>query len=209
MKIFIRYSSFKSKNNLIPIGLPPRYASKINIHWDASCRPDPDFDPQFPSTGLCRSPIVQNFISKNINKNIIVYYFYTFRSNGTDYIAISSKFKIQHISSTHGNAFSWLTLQGISNNNIPLHIVVDSQGVFRNCTNTTHSQTTPPDDTYSNRSNYKLVHLSWLCNKTNHPIVITKNGFINALLKRNATLTNPKIKFNSLKQLQNSVVVIQ
>lgn len=209
MKIFIRYSSFKSLDRLIPISLPARYARIVNLHWDASCRPDPDFDPEFPSTGICRSPTIQNFISRNRSQNIKIYYFYTFTQKNIKFIAITAKLTVQDVSQNHQNAFLWLINKNRTANNIPLNIVVDSVNNYRNCITQAHSKNTIPDVTYHQRSANKFIHFSWSCNKTSHPITLKEIRFVNVLKKRNATLINSNNKFNSLNQLQNSAIVIQ
>ena len=212
MKLFIRYRSYRSQGrkniNLRSItqGLPSRYVKTVTPHWDCSCRPDPDFDPKFPSTALCRSPTIQNFIARNLN--VIIYYFYTFTMNSQKLIAITAKLKPIISFSNHQSAYNWF-LNRMSNNDIPLNIVVDSNGSYRPCTKVSHRMNALPDSTYYSRSGNPVIIFEWLCNRTTRPIIITESSFLQALNRKNATLINFNNNFRCLNQLQNSAIVLQ
>ena len=212
MKLFIRYRSYRSQGrrniNLCSItqGLPTRYVKIVTLHWDCSCRPDPDFDPQFPSTALCRSPTIQKFITRNFNA--IIYYFYTFTVNSQKLIAITAKLKPIISFCNHQSAYNWF-LNRRSNNDIPLNIVVDSNGSYRPCTKVSHKMNAFPDSTYYSRLGNPVIIFKWLCNRTIRPIIITESSFLQALNRKNATLINSNNNFSSLNQLQNSAIVLQ
>jgi hypothetical protein len=196
MRIFILYRSYRS------YGRHSVVLANINQHWDASCRPDPDFSASFASTGLCRSPVIQNFIDRNQPIIDSVYYFYRFKNNGKCFVAITAKLRPCHTSANHSSAYLWYV-----QNNIPyppVNVVVDSSGKYRNCLCNSHSF----DATYYNRRNNKFIHFQWIKNCTNRPIEIPENRFLNYLTGKNATLLNPNARFISFKQLQGSAIVL-
>lgn len=208
MKVFIRYRALRSNGQNLKNNYPARYTNLINNHWDSSCRPDPDFDPDYPSTGLCRSPAIQNFLSSNSNSISAIYYFYVFKTNNQRHIAIIGKFIVDHVSTAHSYAYNWFIAKGFLNYNIPLNVAVNNQNIYRNCLDQNHTQQQKPDNVYFRRSNNKFIHLKWSRNRLSSPLIMTESSFISTLMKRNATLLNPNNKFTNLNQLQNSAIII-
>lgn len=101
----------KEKGNKLP-----NHYKHFNEHWDSSCRPDPDFHPERPSTGLCRnkkSGGIQNYL-KSLPKDesdqvdALVFYFYETQDKNDKIIRkiiITAVFKVKECFDTHQEAY--------------------------------------------------------------------------------------------------------
>jgi len=203
MILFIKYNSYETIGSHAfqeNIG----YAT-INQYWDISCRPDPDFNQLYPSTGLCRSPTVQKFILSNHTNIDRIFYFYTFNSN--HYVAIVGSFCIRQCFNTHMDAHVWFSRHA---HFIPFNVVINNIGQYRPCMCTGHTQFAPPDIKYFKRRNNPYIILEWKYNRINHsrrPIILPTNNFVKWLISRKASLLGGEL-FNNLGQLQNTAIKI-
>lgn len=127
--IFILYTAYKNPNNKRLQNIQfnstqlPNYFASINEHWDSSCRPDPDFHPDHPSTGICRNKRnggIQQFLSGFVgNSQHLVFYFYPYQGN----VIISAALQVVDYHSNHHKAYAAYSKHGITHVNMPLNII--------------------------------------------------------------------------------------
>lgn len=198
MDVFIQYKSYRT-HSLYPSQSFPW----MNEHWDCTCRPDPDYSTIYPSTGLCRSPSIQNFIYKHRNNIKNVYYFYRYMDRGTKCIAIPAILKYHDSSITHSVAFNWYQSRHLTP---PPNVVADSQQNYRKCLVPIHNVQT--DFGYYKRQYNRYIHFEWVKNRLGHPIELSESSFLQCMSFMKATLTNLSTPFNKFQQLRNTAIVI-
>jgi hypothetical protein len=99
--------------------------TRVTPQWDSTCRPDPDFHPKYPSTGLCRNRHgnagIQNYLN-SLTRDDLVFYFY---KNNKGHIVISAVFNVKKLKiplTNEKKAFDFYTTK-VGANNIPYNIV--------------------------------------------------------------------------------------
>ena len=198
----------------------PGYFSGINDQWDNTCRPDPDFHPHFPSTGLCRngsSSSMQNYLKASCGTDdLVIYYYYDKDISGNIFTVISAVFKIVNWYPDHKTAYNAYSAQIATHaaysslpvaGNIPLNIVYSPTSSFSHCVkNRLPARTSRPCIYCTSKTGYRsrvgrtFIQYDWYSTPNNAgPLLrVLKTNFDLCLVAHGATLTHWKTPYNPM-----------